>query len=84
MKITKTQLKQIIKEELEAVLDERFQAPGDSKSAPAEPGSHWDTQRRAAAKKKKDDEEAERKAMRKHCEEQCRDARDYQKCMGNC
>ena len=80
MKITKSQLKQIIKEELEAVLDERFQDPG----GPAEPGSHWDTQRKAAAQKKKDDEEAERKAMRKHCEEQCRDASDVKKCMGNC
>jgi len=82
MKITKTQLKQIIKEELEAVLDERFQDPGAH--VKAEPGSHWDTQRKAAAQKEKDEKEAERKAMRKHCEEQCRDAVDVKKCMGNC
>ena len=43
MKITKSQLKQIIKEELKTILGEKFQDPG----GPADPGSHWGQQRTA-------------------------------------
>jgi len=85
VKITKRQLKQIIKEELEAVMDERakLNPRGLPDSVEAEPGSPLDRMRRGDRQKKKDDEEAERKAMRKHAEEQCRDAIDWKKCMGS-
>jgi len=49
MKITKTQLKQIIKEELEAVMDERMGLPAD---VPVEAGSPEDLKRRCHAAKR--------------------------------
>tara|TARA_R110002110_G_C13083456_1_gene684084 strand:+ start:68 stop:553 length:486 start_codon:yes stop_codon:yes gene_type:complete len=85
MKITKSQLKQIIKEELEAVMDERakLNPRGLPDSVEAEPGSPLDRMRRGDRQKKKDDEKAEKKAMRAHAEEQCKDAIDWKKCMGS-
>ena len=46
MKISKTQLKQIIKEELEAAIDERMGLPAD---VPVEAGSPEDLKRRCEA-----------------------------------
>ena len=61
MKITKSQLKQIIKEEIEAVMDERarLNPRGLPDSVKAEPGS-------PLAKMRADDEEAEK---RKACKD---------------
>ena len=48
MKITKSQLKQIIKEELKAILDEKFQDPGGE----ADPDSHWGQERQKKEKER--------------------------------
>jgi hypothetical protein len=56
MKITKTQLKQIIKEELEAVMDERMGLPAD---VPVEAGSPEDLKRRCNAAGVSNDEWAD-------------------------
>ncbi len=53
MKITKSQLKQIIKEEIEATLDEKFKMPAAAKDMTVGMGNAPDKAREAAARKEK-------------------------------
>ncbi len=53
MKITKSQLKDIIKEEIEAALDEKFKMPAAAKDMTVGMGNAPDKAREAAARKEK-------------------------------
>tara|TARA_B100000287_G_scaffold412227_1_gene442441 strand:- start:547 stop:846 length:300 start_codon:yes stop_codon:yes gene_type:complete len=92
MKITKTRLKQIIKEELDAVLaeapnkdfiDPDFEELPDAEMADEVPGEYEAEQ--AERIKRQKDARAERQrfeAARRAAAEQCKDARNYRDCMG--
>ena len=92
MKITKSQLKQIIKEELERVLDETpnkdfidpdFEELPDAGMTDEVPGE--EEERQAKRIKRQADARAERQrfeAARRAAAEQCKGARNYRDCMG--
>ena len=92
MKITKSKLKQIIKEELYTVLaeapnkdfiDPDFEELPDAEMADEVPGEG--EERQAKRTKRQADARAERQrfeAAKRAAAEQCKDARNYRDCMG--
>ena len=79
MKITKTQLKQIIKEELDTALNEKFQDPGGE----ADPDSHWGQARQKKEKERQWRAGAEDRAKEKKKQDQRRTDRELENKLGD-